>query len=338
MSTKKPWSLWHQRLHSHLQAYPNLLPKNAVLLLSISGGQDSMALLKIISDLQRIYEWKIFIWHGDHGWHEQSKSFGLELKSWCNDQGLQFFFDRTNKKEIVNEEQARNWRYKNLIRRAKDISPKNIANKFSYVLTGHTGSDRAETLIFNLSRGSDLNGLCSMPECRLLANKIKLIRPLLCFTREETAEICKDFNLPIWIDPSNSDNRISRNKIRNEVIPILNSLHPGCSLRISALAERIYNIKGQQDLLIDFVLENIKDSKYISRKKICNFPPNVRSTILSYWIRSNQAPSLSSTFLEELSIKIEPLKPPGYRRFGKSWQISWKKDLIHLELLTSDQF
>ena len=54
-----PWSPWHNRLHKNLKAKPELLPLGSSLLLSVSGGQDSMALLKLIIDLQRIYKWKI---------------------------------------------------------------------------------------------------------------------------------------------------------------------------------------------------------------------------------------------------------------------------------------
>ena len=153
---KKPWSKWHERLHKTLKSQSNLLPFGSSLLLAVSGGQDSMVLLKLILDLKRIYEWKLHIWHGDHGWHENSKQISLELEQWCIDKKIPFYCSRTNKKSISTEQEARDWRYQNLIAQAKFLSKQCPSLPCKYVLTGHTGSDRAETLIMNLARGTKL--------------------------------------------------------------------------------------------------------------------------------------------------------------------------------------
>ena len=68
------------RLHKRLKQNKALLPSNSKLLLAISGGQDSMALLKLIIDLRRLYKWQVEIWHGDHQWHSKSKETEEELK------------------------------------------------------------------------------------------------------------------------------------------------------------------------------------------------------------------------------------------------------------------
>jgi hypothetical protein len=59
----------------------------------------------------------------------------------------------------------------------------------------------------------------------------QLRRPLLSFTRSETAQICSELQVPVWIDPSNSSTRPARNRIRHHVLPILEELYPGCSER-----------------------------------------------------------------------------------------------------------
>ena len=324
-SIEKPWSSWHQKIHARLLRYPDLLPKDSDLLLAISGGQDSMALLKIILDLRRIYKWNIFIWHGDHGWHQNSKVFKNELQRWCKSKDLIFFSNETSKENTCSEEKARKWRYNCLSERAEEISNK---NKITYILTGHTGSDKAETFILNLARGADIKGLCSIPESRELGKDLQLVRPLLCLSREETAQICKDFSLPILLDPTNENKEISRNRVRQEIIPVLEKLHPGCSLRISALAERISHSKIEKEALLNFILENMKLNLGISRNKLNTFPIQVRITILAHWIQSIGAPSLSTKSLEELIIKMKITKAKGSSNFGKSWSISWEKDCI----------
>ncbi len=62
------------RLHKRLKNNQSLLPIKSTLLLAISGGQDSMALLKLIVDLKRLYKWQVEVWHGDHQWHNQINS------------------------------------------------------------------------------------------------------------------------------------------------------------------------------------------------------------------------------------------------------------------------
>ena len=76
---ERSWSKWHMRLHKRLKQNKSLLPSNSTLLLAISGGQDSMALLKLILDLKRLYKWQVEIWHGDHQWHPKSKKIEEEL-------------------------------------------------------------------------------------------------------------------------------------------------------------------------------------------------------------------------------------------------------------------
>ena len=63
-----PWSPFHLRLHRLLLRRPQLLPPHATLLLAVSGGQDSMALVGLLRDLQRLHHWRLLLWHGDHGW------------------------------------------------------------------------------------------------------------------------------------------------------------------------------------------------------------------------------------------------------------------------------
>ena len=109
------WSKWHMRLHKRLKQNKSLLPINSKLLLAISGGQDSMALLKLIVDLKRLYEWQVEIWHGDHQWHTQSAEIEEELKLWCLNRQISFHSNKASKEEVANEEKARNWRYKNLL-------------------------------------------------------------------------------------------------------------------------------------------------------------------------------------------------------------------------------
>jgi len=328
----KDWSSWHERLHKKLKKNQNLLPHHATLLLGVSGGQDSMALLKLILDLKRIYKWKINVWHGDHGWHEKSFEFAEELQNWCVQEKINFFCSHAKKEQTATEAKARDWRYQNLQRQADLISTNNSNSPCERVLTGHTGTDRAETFIMNLARGADLSGLSTLKEKRILYKKINLIRPLLIFSRDETMQICKRLKLPVWLDPSNKNLNLTRNKIRHEILPILEEIHNGSGLRIAALAERMSQYKENQKVLADALLSHIqrKTDHCLDRAEIVKLSPSARRTIIATWLLKTGISKLNSLQLEEISHKLSKEQPPGSSDLPGGYRVKWNQDVIEL--------
>ncbi len=330
ISNQKAWSNWHEKLHKTLITNQKLLPNGACLLLAVSGGQDSMALLRLMLDLRRLHGWKLHVWHGDHSWHNQSAKTAKELASWCDKEGLICHTSKAAQSEVSKEATARNWRYKELCQIAETISLKEPTSPCNYVLTGHTGSDRAETFLLNLARGADLAGLSSLKEARFLSDEIQLIRPLLCFSRNETAQICKDLNLPIWTDPSNKNLDLSRNMIREKIIPVLEDLYPNASMRIASLADRIAHYKEDQQAMSTVVIEVFKHPQGLCRRSLSKLSLTARATIIANWLQEKDAPSISSRQIKEISKSIEVQNPPGSRDLAKGWKISWVRESIQL--------
>jgi len=212
--TQKNWLSWHHLLHREFLSKKTLIPKGSNILISVSGGQDSMALLTLIYDLKKLHNWSISVWHGDHQWHKKSSLYALELKSYCKGKNIPFYFDKADKEKILTEEKARDWRYQKLCEIAKTLLKKKQQNKNIYLLTGHTSTDNAETFILNLSRGSNFAGLSNFESKRLLENQIYLKRPILIFSREDTKKFCNDMKIPVWEDPTNLNLKLKRNLIR----------------------------------------------------------------------------------------------------------------------------
>ena len=326
------WSKWHMRLHKKLKERKSLLPKNSTLLLAISGGQDSMALLKLIIDLKRLYQWQIEVWHGDHQWHNKSKKIETELKVWCLKHKIPFHSNHAKKEDVINEGMARDWRYKQLIMKAKLLSSKNTYFPCRRILTGHTSTDRAETILMNLARGADLIGLSTLKEQRALDNNLDLARPLLIFNRDETLQICKEFNLPIWIDPSNANMKFTRNRIRNEVLPILNSIYKGADSRIASVAYRLESYNEDQQLLAKIAIEFCKGEQInsLSRKKIIDLPNSIRKVILSNWLKTVGVKRVTYLQIEEINNKISAKKAPGMIHLHGDFLITWNKEAIYI--------
>ena len=325
-----PWSNWHDRLHKKLLDNQKLVPKGASLLLSVSGGQDSMALLKLFLDLQRLHEWKIHVWHGDHGWHNKSRQIAKELNQWCEKENLDFHCDHAMKEKTKTEKTARDWRYEYLAKRANDLSLEEQSSPCQYVLTAHTSSDRAETFIMNLARGSDLAGLTSLREERLLIENIQLVRPLLNFSRDETYQICKELKIPIWKDPTNEELIFKRNKVRQVVLPILEDMYKGCSLRITSLAERLQYYQEDQKALSLLAVQAIASKEGLCRQKLKNLPSTARATLLAKWLENLGTPNISTKKIEALSKHIGNGKSDGQLQLSNEIQITWSNQSVKL--------
>lgn len=228
-SFKPDWSDLHSRFQATLRSRPQLLPPHASLLVAVSGGQDSVCLLKLLLDLQPKWGWQLAVAHCDHQMRSDSAANAQQVSEMAGHWNLQFY-QKTANRPLHGEAAARSWRYSALIALAEN-------HGFSRVVTGHTQSDRAETLLHNLIRGSGLDGLAALSWQRPLAEKVQLVRPMLEIGRSQTAQFCQQFQLPIWEDRTNQDTRYTRNQIRLHLIPALESINPGASNHLATTAE-----------------------------------------------------------------------------------------------------
>ncbi len=190
-------------------------------LLALSGGADSVAMAHILLTLSGEMGFFVCAAHLNHCLRgEESDYDELFVKNFCTMRDIELVSERADVTALAAaskrgiEESARFARYDFLFRAAAQLGADRIA-------TAHTLSDNAETLIFNIVRGSGLKGLCGIPETRG-----KLIRPLLRLTRAETESYDRECGLPFVTDSSNFDTEFTRNYIRQEIIPRLTELNP----------------------------------------------------------------------------------------------------------------
>jgi tRNA(Ile)-lysidine synthase len=204
-------SYLHKKFYFTLKEI-QLLNINISFILSISGGQDSLTLLKLVYDFSDIYNWRISLVHFNHNTRSDSKQNANLIKKLANKFNFKYYL--YNYDSVFTEEKARIWRYRNLINLA-------INEKCSYIFTAHTLNDKIESLFLNLFRGSSLQGISTISSITYVNKIIKIIRPIISFTREETYWFCRCFYLPIWLDLTNYKLNLKRNRIRNEILPYL---------------------------------------------------------------------------------------------------------------------
>lgn len=322
---RPPWSREHQRLHRHLLREPTLLPAGATLLLALSGGQDSMALLLLLRDLSRLHRWQLHLWHGDHGWHAAAADTARSLAAWVASSGGTLLIDRADpgRGQAVGEAGARQWRYDTLLQRARELH-------CSHVVTGHTASDRAETMLINLARGAHRRGLASLRTSRGLQERI-LVRPLLIFSRAETLAISQAWNLPIWSDPSNEDRSLERNRLRLEVMPILNRLHPGVERRLAAQAQRLADDDDSNGELTALALRALLQAdNSLKRSQLVGLTGANQRRLLQAWLERLQGPILKASALNALLPRLADPSSCGSMDLCGAWRLHWRGDALTL--------
>jgi len=332
------WSSDHLRLHRHLLRHPDLLPQEAPLLLAVSGGQDSMALTVMLADLCRLHHWRLTLWHGDHRWRADSTDQALELQAWAHNQDLPFLLERAVKPPD-GEAAARHWRYGCLERQAAALGCR-------HVVTGHTATDRAETFLLNLARGSHQRGLASLRALRPLQptpapapdadsgnDTLLLVRPLLPFSRQDTGRICRELAVPVWEDSTNGENLFHRNRIRAEVLPVLENLHPGAIRRIAALAQRLEEEQNEQDELVDLVIRSLgmpAGDLVLRRDVLARLGRSNRRRLLAHWLTSHGVRAPAARVLEDLADRLDSSRGPGQQDLALGWKLRWDRSTLVL--------
>ncbi|MBF2015261.1 MAG: tRNA lysidine(34) synthetase TilS [Rivularia sp. T60_A2020_040] len=206
------WTSLHASVHRTIRSR-HLLKRNQRLLIAVSGGQDSLCLTQMMLDLQPKWGWYLGIVHCDHKWRDDSQANAKYVEKLAEKLSIPFYLE-TASQPLKSEAAARNWRY-------QVFSAIAFTNNYQCIITGHTATDRAETLLYNLIRGSGADGLQALTWQRPLLNQIMLVRPLLEVTRSQTGKFCEDFQLQIWLDSTNLDLKYARNRIRQELLPYL---------------------------------------------------------------------------------------------------------------------
>ncbi len=199
--------------------------------MAVSGGKDSIALLHYMAHNAPGYGIKVTALNCDHGIRgEASRQDSEFVRSFCQAAHVPLLFF-AHKGTFASEEEARLWRRNCYLEAAREHTLEDGTRwePADAIATGHHMSDNAETVIFNIARGSGLSGACGITD-GVISDKdgtsIKLIRPLIEATRREIDEYIHQFGLPYVTDDTNLMDYYTRNKIRMYVIPELERAVP----------------------------------------------------------------------------------------------------------------
>ncbi|MCY7322505.1 MAG: tRNA lysidine(34) synthetase TilS [Phormidesmis sp. CAN_BIN36] len=298
------WTSLHDRLHRTLKER-NLLEKGERLLVAVSGGQDSICLIKLLLDLQLKWNWQIAIVHCDHRWRSDSQQNADFVAKLANAWQVPFYLEIATKIP-ASEADARQWRYECLKKIAQ-------LDDYTAIVTGHTASDRAETLLYNLIRGSGADGLQALIWKRSLLPALNLVRPLLEITRAETAQFCQISDLQIWEDTTNQDLTYARNRIRQELLPYLHQFNPQAEQNLAQTAELLAaEVEYLEKIAFDLRESAMSDDRLaLNRSRLRSIPLALQRRVIRQFLK--QTLTVSPNF-EQIEKIIALINAPNRSR------------------------
>lgn len=207
----------------------------------LSGGADSVCLFLLLNKLNEEMGFTLHAVHINHCIRDEGAKADEQFsKSLCEKAGVPFTSYKVDvlgiskKNGLTVEEAGRNARYECF----REYADKKLKGKSVKVAVAHHIDDQAETVIFNMVRGSGIRGIGGMRPCGK-RGCITLIRPLLCVTKKEILTYLKFVGQDFCIDETNEDNDYSRNQIRNIVIRKLNEIQPKTSEHIALMSDEV---------------------------------------------------------------------------------------------------
>ncbi|MEM7769183.1 MAG: tRNA lysidine(34) synthetase TilS [Cyanobacteria bacterium P01_A01_bin.37] len=337
------WTPLHSRLHQTIRQR-GLFEKEQSILIAVSGGQDSLCLARLLLDLQPKWGWRLAIAHCNHRWAVDSPHLPAHVQAIADAWGIPFHL-ACAPDDVAHDNReatARKWRYQALSRLA-------IAHQFASVTTAHTASDRAETLVYNLIRGSGLDGLSALGWSRPLAPEITLVRPILNVTRAETGHFCQESNLLVWDDPANADLHYARNRIRGEVLPYLaqhfnSNLEQTLATTVEVIQADVDYLEAETDRLFQQVVEltpqetNVVEPSdeasppmasplRVNRQLLKQHPLSLQRRVMRRWLLSLLPKAPTFDHIEKLSTLIsapnrtqtDPFPGGAIARVDRDW-------------------
>lgn len=190
---------------------------------AVSGGSDSVALLRLLADVRKATPGagELIVAHFDHGVRGDAASADAAwVRGLAHDLGLPHLGGASPVAGPRSEESLRDERHAFLLDCARRVGAR-------FVATGHTLDDQAETVLFRLLRGTGIAGLRGIAPSRAVGDGIALVRPLLTVRRAELRRYLLAIGQAWRDDPTNGTSDATRNWLRNEVLPSLDQRMPG---------------------------------------------------------------------------------------------------------------
>lgn len=287
----------------HFVGVRGLLPEVVV---AFSGGRDSTVLLHALKQVSASVELHLEAWHVNHQLQVESTDWALYCAHVCAKWDIVF------KVFSVNIEQKAGESLEALARGARYqvFSDHMAAN--SILVTAHHQQDNAETFLHHALRGSGIRGLRGIAPWKAFGADAFLARPLLNVSTEEISAYAAEQGLTWITDPSNQDQRFTRNFIRHEILPVLQSRYPAA---VSCLARTIGHAREAEELLALFAKQDLQNMEMNTPlgpalKVVLLLEKTLaqQKNVLRYWLKTHHVLPPEASRLDEFIRQLKEAK------------------------------
>ncbi|MDP3952357.1 tRNA lysidine(34) synthetase TilS [Microbacterium sp.] len=303
------------------------LPEGSTLIVALSGGADSLALAAATAFEARARGMQVVSATIDHGLQNGSADAAAAASAKAEALGIRALIERVQVRHDADgpEAAARDARYAALRRIAAE-------ERAAAVLLGHTLDDQAETVLLGLARGAGAASLQGMAPHRVDDDGLIWLRPMLGVRRETTRALCAASDLVPWDDPHNLEDRFARIRVRDRVLPVLETeLGPGIA---EALARTAAQLREDTEAFDEMIRETIEDivehaeaGISVSVAALAANPAALRNRIIRLVAHSEFGASLTRTQTLEVARLVTdwsgqgPIDLPGCSAMRQGGQI-----------------
>ncbi len=280
------------------------------IVVGVSGGADSICLLYLLRKYSEKVMFSLTAVHVHHMLRkEEADADAAFVQTMCREMEVRCLVARCDVRGLSKasgmslEEAGRVARYRSFAKVAETMQPSKVA-------VAHNFNDSVETILLNMIRGTDLKGFTGMKEIAVINDQV-IIRPLLEFTKDEIKEFLEMRKIPYREDLSNSETEFTRNKIRNQIVPILNNINPRAQIHIANLAKAVEKVEQYTELMAqDYFNKAVsfgEEKVAISLGKIEGADPFIKSKIVYNAIIAvtGQTKDISRVHVEQVVELIE---------------------------------
>ncbi len=288
---------------SFLRKNTNLNPDDYVVI-GLSGGPDSMALLNLLINYKNECNFNIVCAHVHHNLRKESDNEAKFVKEYCKDHNLIFEMTKFKYDTKFTESLGHKMRYEFFDKIVKKYNAK-------YLFTAHHGDDLIETVLMRIVRGSTISGYSGF-DYIVHKDNYDILRPLISVTKEKILNYLDEYNIPFVIDNSNSDMSYTRNRYRKKILPILKQEDLNVHLKFlqysDCLKEYDEYIKDQVNCIYDDIVVDNKIN--ISKLKSCKLL--IIKHIIYRWLSNvykDDIYLINAKHLNSILNMIDSLKP-----------------------------
>jgi len=339
MARKKQPLALEQRVKRFIREH-NLVSAQSCLLVAVSGGPDSTCLLHILVRLKEELGIRLHVAHLDHQLRgAESEADATYVADLAHRLGVPATIERRDveayqaQQHISLEEAAREVRYTFLAQVANSIETDRVA-------VGHTVDDHIETILMHLIRGTGTRGLRGLQPHAVLKlpsnrNSLTVVRPLLQVSRQETADYCQSHKLMPRIDVSNLSLSPLRNRIRLQLLPLLQGYNPRvveALLRTAGIAaDELTFLDEEIACLWDEVVQKQENTIILDKKGFLRLHPSLKRHLLRICVEEllGNLKDIETRHIEEIMAALN--KPAGKQislPWGLIFSIEYDKYLL----------